>query len=445
MRGSALLSWKRVALAGAVATLVATASLLGGVLRNSSSAAPAVAVPRLPSQAHLDGGFSTGDTAGLIRQLQTTLRANPRDAQSYALLGLAYQQRARETGDPSYYTKAAGVLHRALALAPSDPTATSGLGSLALARHRFAEGLALGRRARALAPSSARNYGIIGDALLELGRYDEAFTAFDTMSRLRPNVASYARVSYARELLGRPRAAIAAMKLAVDSATAELEPTAWAHVQLGKIYWSLGNVAVAARHYRAALAAFPGYVYALDALAQVEAARARYARAIALEQRAVAATPLPQFVATLGDLYRVTGRPRLARRQYDLIGAIDRLLVANGVRTDLELALFDVDHGIALPRALARARRAHAERPSIEGDDVLAWALARNERCDEALRYSRRALRLGTLDALKFFHRGMIERCLGHATAGRKWLRRALALNPQFSLLWAPVARQALR
>jgi tetratricopeptide (TPR) repeat protein len=117
-------------------------------------------------------------------------------------------------------------------------------------------------------------------------------------------------------------------------------------------------------------------------------------------------------------------------------------LNANGVKTDLEIALFQVDHGIALPHALARARLAHAERPSIDGADVLAWALARNGRCAEALPYSQAALRLGTQDALKFFHRGMIERCLGHAPAARAWFRRALTLNPRFSLLWTPVARR---
>jgi tetratricopeptide (TPR) repeat protein len=152
--------------------------------------------------------------------------------------------------------------------------------------------------------------------------------------------------------------------------------------------------------------------------------------------------PLPQFVATLGDLYRVAGDDASARRQYRLIGAIQRLLRANGVKTDLESALFDVDHGLRLPHALAVARAAHADRPSIDGDDVLAWALARNGRCTEALRWSKRALRLGTLDATKFFHRGMIERCLGHGAAARAWFQRALTLNPHFSLLWAPVARR---
>jgi tetratricopeptide (TPR) repeat protein len=163
-----------------------------------------------------------------------------------------------------------------------------------------------------------------------------------------------------------------------------------------------------------------------------------------LEQRAVAEVPLPQFVASLGDYERLAGRPKAAAQQYGLIGVINRLLVANGVRTDLETALFRIDHGIDLHGTLALARLAQRERPSIDGDEVLAWALAQNGRCDEALRYSKLALRLGTKDALKYFHRGMIESCLGDHTVARTWFRRALALNPSFSVLWAPVARRAL-
>ena len=162
------------------------------------------------------------------------------------------------------------------------------------------------------------------------------------------------------------------MQLAVDAATSEPEPTAWTHWQLGKLYWSVGRIDAAEHEYRAALAAFPGYVYALDALAQVEAARGHIAKAISLESRAVDEIPLPQFVGLLGDLYRSDGRPALARRQYQLVGVIQRLLVANGVKTDLETALFDVDHGIRLRHALVLARRADADRPSIDGDDVLA-------------------------------------------------------------------------
>src|SRR5262249_6895184 len=191
---------------------------------------------------------------------------NPHDALTLTQLGLAYQQRARETGDPSYYPRSEGVLREALTLRPRSALALSGLGSLALSRHRFREALALGRRAAALEPDEACHEGVIGDALVELGRYDEAFRAFDRMVTLKPNASAYARISYARELLGHPRAAIGPMRLAVEASGSDSEGHAWALVQLGKLDWSFGRIRAAAKNYRRALGVFPGYVYSLDAL-----------------------------------------------------------------------------------------------------------------------------------------------------------------------------------
>ena len=173
---------RRLEVAAAAAVLAAGALLLGGVLRKPAAASSASALP--PTRAageSLQTGFSGGgDTAGLIERLQSVLRAAPQDASSLDLLGLAYQQRARETGDAAYYTKSEGVLERALALRPNDLLATSGLGSLALSRHRFREALAFGRHARSISPTTARNYGVIGDALVELGRYPRG------LPRVRP-------------------------------------------------------------------------------------------------------------------------------------------------------------------------------------------------------------------------------------------------------------------
>jgi tetratricopeptide (TPR) repeat protein len=448
------LFWRsRLLLLLVTVVVVTAATMFGGVLSGSHAASPDAAPAAVsPFAGRIPSLPAARDTSGVIRKLQASLRAQPGDADSLTLLGLEYEQRARETGDPTYYSKADGVLRDALGFSPSSPLAESGLASLALSRHRFREGLALGRRsielgtgAAAPAAIQSRNWGIVGDALVELGRYDDAFAAFDRMMTLEPGLAAYARVSYARELLGRPRAALVPMRAAVNASNGEPEPLAWSSVQLGKLYWSMGQLGRAEREYRQALTAFPGYVYALDALAQVEAADGHSARAITLERRAVDKIPLPQFVSTLGDLLRVSGHEAAARRQYALMDAIRRLLNANGVRTDLELALFQVDHGIRLPQALRLARTARVERPSIDGDDVLAWALERNGRCAEALGHSRRALRLGTLDALKFFHRGMIERCLGHEQDARVWLRQALRINPHFSVLWSPVARRLAR
>ena len=386
-------------------------------------------------------GFSLGDTAATVRRLEDDAREGGAQ-RSLALLGLAYLQRARETADSSFYSRAESALRRARALDLEDPVALSGLASLAASRHDFRTSLRLARRAVALAPETARGYGLLGDALLELGRYDEAFRAFERQVELKPSLGGYARIAYARELLGRPREAIEAMALALDSAGGLREPTAWTLVELGKLHFGLGELAEARRSFRLALTAFPAYPGAVEGLARVEAARRRLPRALELQRRAVATIPLPHLVAQLGDLLAAAGRPAEARRQYELVAAIDRLQTANGVRTDLETALFRTDHGIRLAETLALARRARADRPSILGDDVLAWALARNGRCDEALGYSKRSLRLGTRDASFFFHRGMIERCLGHSGEASRWFVRALETNPHFSLRWSPTARR---
>jgi len=262
---------RRLLVGGVTAALAAVTLLLAGVVGGSGGGRTAA-----PAAAALAGA------PGSLARLQAEVRARP-TSRGYALLGLAYEQQARATADPRFYSLAGGVLRRAEA---NDPLAVDARGSLALSRHRFREGLALGRRAVALAPFSSRGYGILGDALLELGRYGEAFRTFDRMVSLRPGESSYARVSYARELRGDVPGAIAAMRLALDAAAGQPEPFAWTAVQLGKLSWTVGRLRPAERWYREALRVVPHYVYALDALAQVAAARGRLRQAIALERRA---------------------------------------------------------------------------------------------------------------------------------------------------------------
>jgi tetratricopeptide (TPR) repeat protein len=438
MRHTILIATTTLLAAGAVV-------LFGGVLRESPSAG-ASALPAERVAAAFDPMFASARNAdALVLRLQQQIRQSPDDAASHGLLGLAYEQRARETGDTSYYPRAETVLRRALELDEENAVAVSGLASLALSRHRFGEALVLARRARALAPTEARTLGAIGDALVELGRYREAFHVFDRLAQLKPGLAAYARVSYARELLGDRSGAIAAMRLAAETAVPGSEAAAWTALQLGKLFALGGDHASAERQFRTALGHVPGYAAAFDGLALVEAARGRLSRAISFERRAVATVPLPQYVATLGDLEQRAGRPRAAARQYSVVEAIDRAQRESGVTTDLELALFRIDHDRGLKAATSQAPAAYRLRPSIDAADVVAWGLARSGRCLEAKSYSKLALRLGTEDSLKFFHRGMIERCLGNDVAGKRWLQRALGLNPGFSPMWSPVAARYAR
>lgn len=441
-------STKKIAVGLAVAGTAAVVGLLGGVFAGSPSPKPAAPVEarRADVAGQILAGFSPGNTVQYVQSLQSKVARQPGDGEALALLGLAYQQRARETGDPSFYPLSEQALRRALArTGDHELLAVTGLASLDASRHRFRDALALAERARALGPESAAPYGVLGDALVELGRYEEAFDAFDRMASLKPNVASYARVSYARELLGLTSPAVEAMELAVDAGSANAENAAWTLVQLGNLYFHAGRLDAAARRYEQALERFPRYIHAEAALARVEAVRGNYDRAVELYRAAVETNPLPEFAIGLGDVLTAAGREVEATEAYALVGVIQRLLEANGVRTELETALFALDHDRDVAGALARAERAYEDRKSVDAEDVLAWAYFKNGRCDEARAHSRLALRLGTKDALKLFHRGMIERCLGNEKAGRALLARALETNPYFSLIYGPVAKEIVR
>src|ERR671910_282549 len=293
-----------------VAVLAAVA-LISGALNirpalESVSGAGAIA-PSGPSAIEELAGVPERPPTALdtrIRSLQETLRADDERAKGPAatMLGQAYLQKTRETGDPSYYPKAEALFQQALASDGDDVDAMVGLGTLALARHEFAAALDWGERARALAPYHAAAYGVVGDAQVELGRYDEAVETIQAMVDLRPDLSSYARVSYVRELRGDREGALAAMEQAATAGSGYAENVAWVRVHLGNLRFDGGNLGGAASEYAAALAVLPGYAPGLAGQARVAAAAGDLDRAAELYEKAVRAIPLPEFVAGYGDV-----------------------------------------------------------------------------------------------------------------------------------------------
>ena len=383
-------------------------------------------------------------TDAVIAQAQQKLRETPDDWRTVDLLAGAYLQKVREIGDPTYYPKAKALLDRVLTQDASDLEATTLMGTLSLARHQFADALQWGLKARALDAYSSRALGVIGDAQVELGRYPDAVRSFQAMVDLRPDLSSYARVSYARELYGDVEGAIAAMSQAVEAGGPVAENSAYTRVLLGNLYFNAGRLSTAEAQYRQAEEEDPGYPYALAGLARIQAARKEYQYAIALYQRAVDAYPLPDFVIALGDVQTRAGDTRKASETYALASAEQQLYRSNGVDLDAELALFDADHQRDLPAALAAARRAMADRPNVRTADILAWTLYQAGDYRSAMSASAQARRLGTQDAMLYFHAGMIESKLKLRGAAINDLRQALRINPNFSVIWAPVASTTL-
>lgn len=383
------------------------------------------------------------DTEQSVDDLEDAVEAQGADPAARAQLGNGYLQLARETGDPSYYGRAASAFDEALRLDPNSLDALIGRGSLALSRHEFGEALELGERALAINDSVPRVYGIIGDAQVELGRYDEAVATIQTMVDLRPDLASFSRVSYLRELHGDLPGAIDAMGRALSAGGPNAENTEFVRVQLGNLHFTSRDLETAERHYREALTRLPGYVYALAGLARVEAAEGRYDNAVELYRQATARLPLPELVIGLGETLEAAGREEEAEDEYALVQAMQQLYAANGVRTDLELAAFFADHGDPQV-ALDLARAAHETQPNVRAADTLAWALYRSGDAEAAWPMAEEALHLGTRDPRMEYHAGVIASAVGRDDEARQLLAAALELNDRFSPLYGPRAAEAL-
>ena len=430
---------KRALLGLAVALAAVAAILASGLLRGDEP-------PAGKDTATVTSVAGTGSsTDRLITGFQRRLKDNPEDFSSYVNLANAYLQKVRETGDPSLYAKADDLLDQAGKIEPQNPELSATRGILALARHDFARALEFGERALALNTESARYYGIVGDAQIELGRYEEAIASYQKMIDHRPDFSSYSRVAYARELYGDPEGAIQAMQDAVEAGAPVPENKAWAYVQLGNIRFTTGKLQEAAKDYDLATKTLPNYPPALAGQARIASARGELEQAAALYQQAFDRMPLAEYAINLGDVYTEMREKKEAAEQYDLVRVIDKLYRANGVNTDLEIALFYADHDVNLQTSLEKARAAYDARPSIHAADTLAWTLYKTSNYKEAQKHSSEALKLGTRDPLKLFHAGMISKALGQRERAREYLQQAVDLNPHFSLLYSDEAADSLK
>lgn len=379
-----------------------------------------------------------------ISKLESRLRTNPDDTYAYAQLGLGLLQQVRESGDVSLYARAGKAFTEALARDPKQLDALVGQGILALALHDFQGALTWADQAWAINPFRAQTLGIMVDGQVELGRYNEAVQTLQKMVDLRPDLDSYSRVSYLRELHGDGDGAIEAMRSAVQTALPGSESWAWTLTHLGHLYFNRGDLTAAANIYEQVLSAKASYPYALGGQARVAAAQGNTDEAIALYKQISERLPLPEFIIALGELYEATGQLDAARQQYELVGVIQQLNAAAGMNVDLEMALFTASHGNDPAAAVRQARAAYAERPTIYAADTLAWALYQQGDYEAAWQHSQEALRLGTKDALLHFHAGMIATKLEDTEMARTHLQTALAINPHFSPLYGLVAQETL-
>jgi tetratricopeptide (TPR) repeat protein len=392
----------------------------------------------------------TTATDQLLQFYQQRVARDPDDFSTYNRLGQVYLQKARETGELSYYDLAEKALRKSLELVSRQPAAVTAMTYLAtvlFAKHQFQEALDAARQALLLDPNDLLLYAVVGDAYIELGEYERAAQAYERLGSQPDSFSAASRLAYLRFLRGDSQEALRLAHRATELAVmagAPAENVAWTQTEQGQLCFHVGDLPGAETAYQQALKTYPGYHRALAGLAQVYAARRRYAEAIALYRQAIAAIPLPDYVAALGDVYAKIGSAEESKKQYDLVEYIAFLNTLNQTLYNRELALFYADHERKLPEALELARRELEVRKDLYTYDVLAWVLYKNGQPQEALSAMRRALSLGTQDARLFFHAGMIYHRLGQPQEAERYLQRALAVNPAFHIFQAEVAGRTL-
>jgi len=399
------------------------------------------------------------ETDNVIRFFQWKVAQDPDDFFNYDRLGVAYIQKARETGDITYYNLAAKALEKSLDLnsvTPEAAPATKHLATVYFAEHRFGEALALTQKAIDLNPRDVTPYALLGDARSEMGEYEKAWAAYRRLQDPEDAPSATSGVQYLEQsrasveslLTGDTTAAIDHMRRAIDISVESRmadESIAWSKFTLGESYFLLGDLSNAKAAYTDALKTYPDYHRALAGLAKVSSAEGRLGDAIELYKKAIGVIPLPAYVAALGDVYAKAGNAVEAKKQYDLVGYIARLNTFNQIVYNRELSAFYADHDIHLEQALELARKEFEVRHDIYTWDALAWALYKNSQPEQAAAAMTEALRLDTKDPLLMFHAGMIYGRLGDSKKAADYLHRAIALNPQFHLFYADLARATLQ
>lgn len=411
---------------------------------------PSESAQEIPTLSPRSAAFqNSAEFASLLKKAEnyrSEIRQHPDIVQNYVELSWIFLQEARITGNHhEYLPKAQWLIEQALRRDPQNFEATVTKASILLTLHRFGEARELAEKAVSANSHNAFAYGVLTDAYLELGEYEKAVQACDKMLGIRPDLRSYTRASYLRELHGQREAAIQAMRLAADAGVFGQEERAWALYQLGNLYLNRGALDTAAFIFRGIREERPDYPWALSGEAAVKTASKDYPAAIELLVQAIQISPEHAFVEQLAGIYRTMGHSEgeqeMVKKALEAFGQHEQ----EGWNVDLEYARFCTEHQVHLPEALQRAEREYRRRPAnIEALEVYAWALHQNEKNREALPLIQHALRLNTPRAELHYRAGMIYHAAGQNELARNYLERALAENPFLGGGYAQQARAVI-
>ena len=411
-----------------LALFLATACLLAFFLsqksKNEPNKAPAAAATfdnALGLVLTPQTGESRTDTE--ISQLQQRIREGRNVELWLDRLGWAFVAKARESFDPGFYKLAEQCARCIEKRNPQSQEAMLLRAHVLQNLHRFKESETLARRLVQQRGLSF-DYGLLGDALMEQGKLNDAVEAYQQMMNLKPDLRAYARAAHMRWLKGDLEGAIEAMQLAVSAASPQdAESAAWVNTRLAFYQFQAGSVNEAEQRCALALSLQDNYPPTLLLQGKILLGQNRFGEAVDALRNATKLNPLPEYQWTLAEALRAAGKENEASE-------IEAQLCQRGASNDPRtLALYLATRHESPETALRLARAELDSRSDVFTHDALAWSLAVAGNLAEAQSEMQRALAEGTQDARLFFHAGVIASQAGHPADAERWLRKASELS----------------
>ena len=361
--------------------------------------------------------------------------------ESMIKLSEIYIYEARVTGEhPYYYNAALSTLNEMLKdtnkITPDQHfTALFYKSTVQLSQHKFNDALVTGNKALALNNTNSGIYGVLVDANVEIGNYADAVKNCDKMISIRPDLRSYSRISYLREIYGDMKGSIASMEQAIEAGAPYSEYKCWTIVTMGKMLENHNQLDSAKAYYEFATRERANYPFGIAGLASIEAKRGNYAKADSLYKAALKAIPEISFLMDEAKMYKTQGKTAEMKKLIPEIESMFKEDIESGHNVNMEYAFFLMDFKYDFKKALALGLKEYKLRPNnIDVNRLLAFAYYANGDNTKAAMHAKIAMKTKKQDADLYCISGLINK-------DKNQIRKSFKIDPYQDHLYVARAK----
>ncbi len=364
--------------------------------------------------------------------------------ESLIKLSEIYIYEARVTGEhPYYYNAALVTLNETLkdtAKMTTDQhfTALFYKSTVQLSQHKFNEALKTGEKALALNNTNSGIYGVLVDANVEIGNYEEAVKNCDKMISIRPDLRSYSRISYLREIYGDMKGSIKSMEQAIEAGAPYSEYKCWTIVTMGKMLENHNQLDSAMAYYQFSAKERANYPFGIAGMASVEGKLGNYKKADSLYTIALNAVPEISFIMDQAKLYKKQGKNGEVKRLIPRIESMFQEDIESGHNVNMEFAFFLLDFKKDFKRALDLGLKEYKLRPNnIDVNRLLAFAYYANGDKENAAKHAKIAMKTNKQEGDLYCISGLINN-------DKKQIKKAFSIDPYQDHLFADRAKKMI-